>query len=273
MARIEKQNPPDEDKTIFPKTPIILGGIYETLCYEQAKTLKNIDDVVVGSFDNFNPILKKYNINIELNSNFENFPYPDYSFYKNKEYVALKTSIGCPFKCNYCAQYILNNSTYITKNPLVIKNEIYKLTENKIQNVVFYDDALIFNSDKLMKVLLKELQKDNKKYYFHTPNGLHARFLDQELADLMFSAKFIQPRFSLETSNSQEQKNSNNKVNNSEYERTIKYLQNAGYKKGEYITYLLMGMPEQNIGNIKESIKYVHNLGSKISLSEYSPIP
>ncbi len=260
-------------KELFPDVPIILGGIYATLCYEHAKTIKTIDDVVAGSFENFNPVFKKYNINIELNSNFEIFPLPDYSFYINKEYIALKTSIGCPFRCNYCAQYILNNNTYIIKNPITIKDEIYKLTENKIQNVVFYDDALIFNSDKLIKILLKEIQKDNKKFYFHTPNGLHARFLDQELADLMFSAKFIQPRFSLETSNSQEQKNSNNKVSNREYERTIKYLNNAGYKKGEYITYLLIGMPGQNIENIKESIKYVHNLGSRISLSEYSPIP
>ena len=260
-------------KDIFLDSPIVLGGIYATLCYEHAKTLKNIDDIVVGTFENFNPVFKKYNIPAKLNSNFEKFPLPDYSFYINKEYIALKTSIGCPFKCNYCAQYILNNNTYIIKNPMVIKDEIYKLTENKIQNVVFYDDALIFNSDKLIKVLLKELQKDNKKFYFHTPNGLHARFLDQELADLMFNAKFIQPRFSLETSNTLEQKNSNNKVSNSEYERTIKYLNNAEYKKGEYITYLLIGMPGQNIENIKESIKYVHNLGSRISLSEYSPIP
>ncbi|MCR4663252.1 MAG: radical SAM protein, partial [Endomicrobiaceae bacterium] len=260
-------------KKIFPKVPIILSGIYATLCNEHARTIGTIDEVVIGSFDNFVPVLKKYNINIELNSNFERFPVPDYSFYKNKEYIVLKTSIGCPFKCNYCAQYILNNNTYTIKNPLKIKDEIYKLTENNIQNIAFYDDALLFNSDKLIKVLLKELQKDNNKYYFHTPNGLHARFLDQELAELMFNAKFIQPRFSLETSNSQEQKNSNNKVNNSEYERTIKYLNKAGYKQGEYITYLLIGMPGQNIENIKESIKYVHNLGSRISLSEYSPIP
>ena len=261
-------------KKIFPDIPIILSGIYATLCNEHAKTIKTIDDVVIGSFDNFSPIFEKYNINIELNSNFERFPLPDYSFYKKKEYIVLKTSIGCPFKCNYCAQYILNNNTYTIKNPLKIKEEIYQLAdEENIQNIAFYDDALIFNSDKLIKVLLKEVNKDGKKFYFHTPNGLHARFLDQELAELMFSAKFIQPRFSLETSNSQEQKNSNNKVNNSEYERTIKYLNDVGYKKGEYITYLLIGMPGQNIENIKESIKYVHNLGSKISLSEYSPIP
>ena len=260
-------------KEIFPDVPIILSGIYATLCNEHARTIKTIDDVVIGSFDNFGSVFKKYDINVELNSNFERFPLPDYSFYKNKEYIVLKTSIGCPFKCNYCAQYILNNNTYTIKNPLIIKDEIYKLAGDNIKNIAFYDDALIFNSDKLIKVLLKEIQKDGKEFNFHTPNGLHARFLDEELAELMFNAKFIQPRFSLETSNSQEQKNSNNKVNNSEYERTIKYLNNAGYKSGEYITYLLIGMPGQNIENIRESIKYVHNLGSRISLSEYSPIP
>ena len=261
-------------KKMFPDVPIVLSGIYATLCNEHAKTIKTIDDIVIGSFDNFTPILKKYNINIELNSNFESFPIPDYSFYKNKEYIVLKTSIGCPFKCNYCAQYILNNNTYTIKNPLKIKEEIYKLTyEENIQNIAFYDDALIFNSNKLIKVLLKEIHKDGKTFYFHTPNGLHARFLDQELAELMFNAKFIQPRFSLETSNIKEQINSNNKVSNIEYERTIKYLNKVGYKHGEYITYLLIGMPGQNIENIRESIKYVHNLGSRISLSEYSPIP
>lgn len=260
-------------KNIFPNVPIVLGGIYATLCSKHAKTIKGIDEVVVGSFNNFNNIFKKYNISVKINSYFKDFPVPDYSFYKNLEYVALKTSIGCPFKCNYCAQYILNNDIFSIKNPLIVKDEIIKLTNTGIQNVVFYDDALLFQPDNNIKILLKELSKENKFFNFHTPNGLHARFLDQELAELMYNAKFINPRFSLETSNAQEQSNSNNKVSNKEYERTIKYLNMAGYKQGEYTTYLLIGMPGQNIENIKESIKYVHNLGSKTSLSEYTPIP
>lgn len=260
-------------KNIFPTVPIILGGIYATLCSQHAKSIKGIDEVVVGSFNNFNNIFKKYNIDIEIDSYFSNFPLPDYSFYKNKEYIVLKTSMGCPFKCNYCAQYILNNNTYTIKNPLIIKDEILKLTNNSIQNIVFYDDALLFQPNNNIKIVLKELLKENKFFYFHTPNGLHAKYLDHELAELMYNSKFINPRFSLETSNIQEQKNSNNKVSNKEYERTIKYINLAGYKQGEYTTYLLIGMPEQNIENIKESIKYVHSLGSKISLSEYSPIP
>ncbi len=260
-------------KNLFPDVPIFLGGVYATLCENHAKTLDGIDEVVAGPLVNFNSVFEKYNLDVKIDCDFKNFPMPDYSHYKNNEYIALKTSIGCPFKCSYCAQYILNKNGYSVKNPLTIKDEIEKLVTNNIKNVVFYDDALLFNADNSIKILLKEFIKENKKFYFHTPNGLHARFIDEELAELMHQTSFVQPRFSLETSNAEEQKNSNNKVSNKEYERTIKFLKKAGYKDGEYITYLLMGMPGQSIENVKESIKYVHALGSKISLSEYSPIP
>ena len=260
-------------KEVFPNTPIVLGGIYATLCYEHAKTLKNIDDVVSGSLDNFNYIFNKYNIPATVDASFETMPMPDYSFYKNLEYIVTRIGLGCPFSCSYCAQKILNKGIFKRKPPLVVKQEIDSLIGDNIKNVAFYDDALFYKADDNIKILLKEYIKDNKKIFFHTPNGLHARYIDKELAELMFQTNFINPRVSLETSNNELQKYSDNKVNNNLFETAINNLVRAGYKKGEYTSYLLVGHKYQKVEDIKKSIDFVHSLGAKVSLSEYSPIP
>jgi len=262
-------------KKIFPDVPIILGGVYATLCQEHAQNIPYINDVVSGGFYSLGPVLNKYGIEIgNVNSDFSNFPIPDYSFYKRLEYAALRTNIGCPFNCSYCAQKILNNKQHSFKSPYVIKDEIYELVNSKkINNIVFYDDALLYNANKHIKILFKEILNDNKGFNFHTPNGLHAKFLDEELAELMFHVKLINPRFSLETADPYEQRYSDHKITSEEFKASIKILRQAGYKNGEYTVYLLVGMHNQNISNIKDSIKFAHDLGARISLSEYSPIP
>ncbi|MDD5020635.1 MAG: B12-binding domain-containing radical SAM protein [Endomicrobiaceae bacterium] len=261
-------------KKIFPDTPIILGGIYATLCFEHAQKIKDINDIITGGFSGLETILEKYNINIKSNNDFSSFPIPDYSVYEKLEYVAIRTSIGCPFNCSYCAQKILNNRTYSLKTIDVIKNEIYELTNDKnIKNVVFYDDTLLYNANRHIKVLFRNMLDYNKTFNMHTPTGLHAKFLDEELAELMFHVKLIDPRFSLETADAHEQQYSDHKITNNEFKSAIKILKRAGYKNGEYTVYLLIGMPNQNIMSIKDSIKFAHDLGAKIEFSEYGPIP
>lgn len=77
----------------------------------------------------------------------------------------------------------------------------------------------------------------------------------------------------METADEHEQKYSDHKITNQEFKSAIKMLRKSGYNKGEYTVYLLIGLPNQNINSIKDSIKFAHDLGAKISFSEYSPIP
>ena len=259
-------------KEIFPKTEIALGGIYAALCPEHAKK-SGADFIISGDLQNLNPLLKAKTGLEPIPCNFSAFPAPLYPQNWNSGFVSLRFLMGCPCDCSYCAQKFLTDGKLNAKTPDQIFNEISFYASKGIKNFAFYDDALLYDSDNLLKPLLRKIISENLKIYFHTPNGLHSAYLDQELAALMKQAGFIMPRFSLETSNADLQKETGGKITNFRFEQTVRYLNNAGFKRGEYIAYLLMGMPGQTLKDIENSIYYANSLGAKISISEYSFIP
>jgi radical SAM superfamily enzyme YgiQ (UPF0313 family) len=269
-------------KKIFPKVPVILGGVYATLCPEHAKK-SGADYVAEGDFSALDNIFKDLGFNdaaflsisgtCNSGGSFADFPAPDFSYYPQTGYAALRMSMGCPFRCSYCAQDVLCGNKYERKPWEKVYEEILSFTKRGINNIAFYDDALLYDADENIKPLLRQAVKEKLGISIHTPNGLHARYLDLELAELMQEASFVMPRFSLETSDSFMQKETGAKVSNDIYVSAMKLLQKAGYKRGSYLTYLLIGMPGQNLKDVEASIKFANDLGSKVSLSEYSVIP
>ncbi|MCL1972561.1 MAG: radical SAM protein [Endomicrobia bacterium] len=259
-------------KEIFSDAPVILGGAYATLCYEHAQK-SGADYILKGGIESLNSIFKVKTAKAAIPCSFSEFPIPYYPPNQNRGYAVLRISTGCPFKCSYCAQDILCANKYEVKAWQKVFDEIRTFVNSGIKNIAFYDDALLYEADKNIKPLLRQIIKEKLNINIHTPNGLHARYLDLELAGLMKEANFIMPRFSLETSDSNMQKETGAKVSNKIYVSAMQTLQKAGYKKGEYLTYLLIGMPRQKLEDVKNSIKFTHELGSKVSLSEYSVIP
>jgi radical SAM superfamily enzyme YgiQ (UPF0313 family) len=268
-------------KKIFPNVPVVLGGIYATLCYDHAVKNTKADYVIKGGLINLSELFhvkqpKAAHIaGLRVPETFAEFPVPDYSLYKHNTYAALRMSRGCPMRCSYCAQHILNDK-YEVKPQQTVAGEILHFYNMGIHNIAFYDDALLYNNQQIKKVLetiIKTRPNMPQGLALHTPNGLAAKHLDLELAGLMHKANFVMPRFSLETSNPDTQHLSDGKITNDEFEFAINCLQKAGYKKGEYMAYLLMGLPNQSLDDVEKSVRFANKLGAKISISEYSPIP
>ncbi|MCL2390062.1 MAG: B12-binding domain-containing radical SAM protein [Endomicrobia bacterium] len=272
-------------KEIFSDTPVVLGGTYATLCYEHAQK-SGADYVLKGGIEslNSNPHLNPpppqgegregaKNVKITIPCSFSDYPIPYYPPNQNKDYAVLRISAGCPFKCSYCAQDVLSGGSFVAKPWEKVFEEIKDFADRGIKNIVFYDDALLYNPEKIIKPLLKKIIESNLKINIHTPNGLHLRYLDLELALLMKKANFVMPRFSLESADARIQKETGAKITNEGFEKAAAMLKEAGYKKGEYLIYLLIGMPGQSLKETESSIEYVHKFGAKISLSEYSVIP
>ncbi|MBP7088960.1 MAG: radical SAM protein [Candidatus Omnitrophica bacterium] len=255
-------------KAKFPKAPIILGGTYANLCTNHAK--RNTGCNFVFKNTSLKKFFKLLNINFDFKEFYSTLPLYE-NFYQSLDYVVFRTSWGCPFSCAFCAIKKLSPPFFRINSKKII-DFILKYCDLGIQNFVLYDDAFLYENF-YAKSILKEIKNRDLNINFHTPNALHIRFLDEELAHLLKSSRFINPHFGLETLNPKLQKLWTDKVNREDLLKGIEYLKKGGYRSGEFSVYLLLGYPNQNLKELKDDIEFINSLGARVSLAEFSPTP
>lgn len=253
-------------KEHFPETPVVLGGIYATLCPDHARKYSGADIVMPGFaeknlfsfFPKFKPL------------KFEDLPFPAFDLYSKLDYACVLTARGCPFKCSYCVVPKLGNG-FTFRNPNSVLDEIEYYKSLGVTQIAFYDDALLANPN--FSSILDGIIQRGLKLSYHTPNGLHPRFIDKEVAYKLFEAGFKTLYLSLETVDPNVQKATGNKVTNNEFVKAVEFLKSAGFQNDQIHTYLLIGTQRDSFESVRQSIDFVHSLGSIAHLAEYSPIP
>ncbi|MFN3395378.1 MAG: B12-binding domain-containing radical SAM protein [Thermodesulfovibrionales bacterium] len=257
-------------RDLFRYTPIILGGIYATLYTEHASENAGADAIHIGELNRgLNMLLSTFGFRLRKKQNA--LPYYRMGLYKSLRFAPLLTSTGCPFSCSYCASGLLNRR-FTRRSVDDILREIINLYGLGVKDLVFYDDALLVGAEDHIKPLLRDLIKSGISLNLHTPNGLHARFIDEELAMLMKRANFKTLRLSLETVNPIRQEESGAKVNNEDLIRAVSNLKRVGFTKDEIGVYLMYGLPGQSVEEVIEGIEFLKGLGVRINLTEFSPI-
>ena len=261
----------------FKNVPIILGGIYATLMPEHARNYSGADIIVEGLAENKILSIIEDIIEVKLGkiyfNNLDEIPYPSYQLLREKKYLPILTSRGCPYRCTFCASYLLNKSFYQRKPENVVEELQYYYYQFDTTHFAFYDDALFFNKEEHIKLMLKKVIELKLPIFFHTPNGLHAREIDFELASLLKEAGFKTIRLSLESSKEELLKKVSPKITLEEFENALENLEKAGYERNEIEVYLIVGLPGQSKEDIEESIYYVYNRGAKSRLAYFSPVP
>ncbi len=256
-------------KEKYPKTNVVLGGIYATLCKEHAEKYSGADVVFTGPAEE-NLLVMLHQLGYIPRAAPQNkSTSPDFFLYKRLNYGVILTSRGCPFNCTYCATKTLCPRFQTMPNDRIIEQLEYLST--KTRNIAFFDDALLYN--KHLTALLKHIIAKQYDLYFHTSNGLHCRYINEEIAQLMYDAGFKTMYLSLETTNPEVQKRTGNKVNTEEFVHAVRTLIKIGFAPGAIHTYIIFGMPGQGHEEIIDSIKLCHNLGIHPHLCEFSPIP
>lgn len=247
-------------KGFYGNIPVVLGGIYATLCPKHATKYSGADFLWKGDYLPKNTFTKK------------GF-YPAYDLLEDTTLLPIQLTRGCPYKCTYCAVGSFNKK-FQMRDPIDLFEEIMHYNNRfGTTKFVFYDDALTFRSEKGLKKLLRLIIASRKDLTFLTPNGLHARFVDYDLAYLLKRANFKEVRISLETSDEDLQLFTGAKVSNDEIKTAIRNLKEAGFTKNDLGVYLLIGAPWLPLDKTIHDVKFVNSLGSKAILASYSPIP
>ena len=265
-------------KKTWPDPPLVLGGIYATLCTDHAKANSGADVVITGpgetavlelaaniagdiSIKNFDP------------QNLDSYPYPAFDLQHRINYVPILTSRGCPFNCAYCASHIIEPRRLLRSPESVLEEIRYWHVDYATSDFILYDDAFLANASIHAIPLLEKITSSDLKIRFHTPNAVHISGISKETSRLMFRAGFKTLRLGLETTDFADRKALDRKVTEDEFQRASNALISAGFTADQIGAYLLAGLPGQKFESIAASIETVKKAGITPIPAYYSPIP
>ena len=221
-------------KTLFPKSRIIVGGIYASLMPDHCQKNTGCDDVHVGVY-----------------SEAENY-FPAYDLV-DVDYQILHASRGCIRKCRFCGTYKIE-PVFIPK-----KSIKYEIRSNKL---VFYDNNFLAN--KYILNILKELEEakyNNKAVFSECQSGFDGRILNKTLAISLKKSRFLNPRLAWD----------NSYDDYKDIEKQLEFLINAGYKPKEIYVFMVynFGIPFKIM---EDKRKKCYEWGVQIADCRYRPL-
>jgi radical SAM superfamily enzyme YgiQ (UPF0313 family) len=265
-------------KARYPEVTVILGGVYATICNDHARNFSKADIVLSGpgeceALRIIQQITCKDIQFIPDLTDLDNLPHPSHELLSSRTSLPIITARGCPLKCTYCASSQLALQ-FIKRKPARIAEEIeYFVIKEGTTDFAFYDDAFLYKPEEHAMPILNEIMKRKLNVRLHFPNGLHIRYINHEVAELMMEAGCKTVRLGLETAEPAQQLSTGGKVSSEEFIKAANALKKAGFTDREVGVYILAGLPGQEVNEVYKTIQLVKEQGLKPLIAEYSPIP
>jgi len=262
----------------FGAVPILLGGIYATLCPEHARRHSGADIVLAGPGENvvlpaLREILGGGAVGEAPPLRFRDLPRPALDLSPDPMWLPVMSSRGCPLRCSFCAGRLLFEG-FEERPAADVAAEIADAhIRFGTRHFAFYDDALLLHKKERIIPFFEEIVRRGLDLNFHLPNGLHIREIDDELARLFKRAGVKSIYLSQESTDAAVLAESCPKVGEGDLERAAAWLEKAGYARGDLNVYLIAGLPDQDAAGIRADVNHVRGLGLRPRLAYFSPIP
>jgi len=257
---------------ILPKVPIVLGGVYASLCAEHAKALNLADLVVQGPFEepqNWARLWKMLGQEPPDPPEAAGFSLA-LDLYPGPRFSPLLGSRGCPFACKYCVSGLLHPGFHY-QAPDTLYNVIQNEYKRGVRDFAFFDDALLVRQKERLWPLLDRIKTGCPDIRLHTPNAIHVRYLSLTACEKLKAAGLTTIRLGLETADFEGRLDQ--KLNREQWEAGVSNLKQAGFDSKKIGAYILFGLPRQDPEEVVRAIKLVRESGFRPHLSYFSPIP
>ncbi len=257
-------------KDYYPDVPVVIGGVYTTIMPEHCKKICGGDYIVEGDvYPGLIPILEKSVFPVPASKPDESYliKYPVW-----KDGAVIRLNHGCTMNCDYCASRRICGGFH-PGDPERSFEFLRRLYKSGINNIAFYDDALLSGKTEVFLPFLERVIESGMDLAFYTPNAVHLQFIDLYTARLMKKAGFREIRLGFESASSLFHKQYDKKFTSGQFPEAVKVLKEAGFTKEEIKVYILAGLPGQYADEVEASVRYASAFNVKVSLAEYSPVP
>lgn len=247
-------------KRLFPKSIVLVGGIYPTLAPEHALEHLGADLIFKGEIREASQLPT------------------DLSLYtKSPSYAILATSRGCPWDCVYCAARTLNGGTKVRVRTTedVLEEIRYKFEHFSIRRFGFYEDNALINREHFIE-LMEAIIASKFPIELYAPEGFETRLLDEHLLRLMRAAGFEKVHLPLETVRSDINRQWNRRhASTDSFEHALESAIRAGFKPRtqDINAFVLFGLPDERLEDVINSTLYAHHKVGSVIPMLFSPVP
>jgi radical SAM superfamily enzyme YgiQ (UPF0313 family) len=107
----------------------------------------------------------------------------------------------------------------------------------------------------------------------HTPNGVHAKWLSEKVLEKLRLAGLATLRIGYESGLQRFGRETAGKTSRAQLERLINLLYKSGFDMRYTGVYVMGGLPNQSVEQMKEEISFVSSLGVAVKPVFFSPVP
>ena len=227
---------------------IVLGGTYASLCSAHAQSLG--PDLVIRG-DSLQVLWDRLGVQPGEGPPLWEVAEPGVG--------VIKLTEGFPFRCTYCSVPV-TRPEFVVRSAENCVEELQHLVRLGVQNVAFYDDALLYRAEEALIPFLRRAAPENIS--FHTPNALNACFINNQIAELMAQSGVRSFFLGLESSSSDWLSGTGGKVQPREFVEAFSILRSAGAES--ISAYIMVGHPDSDPQQVEEAMEFAHDAGVRI---------